>query len=107
MQNYFDDKSILAVLEPTLLKISIVQSHNLTNTAGLQYDGREHSRRITKEMQNCVDEKSILAVLEQIHLKVPIEQRKLWQTVGDETKVGVSEKNVAYCILGTHTVLEH
>ena len=77
MQNYVDDKSILAFLEPTLLKISIVQSHNLTNTAGLQYDGREHSRRITKEMQNCVDEKSILAVLEQIHLKLPIEQRKL------------------------------
>ena len=43
-------------------------------------------------MQNCVDEKSILAVLEQIHLKVPIEQRKLWETVGDETKVGVKEK---------------
>ena len=92
MQNYVDDKSILAFLEPTPLKISIVQSHNLTNTAGLQYDGREHSRRITKEMQNCVDEKSILAVLEQIHMKLPIEQRKLWQTVGDETKVGVSEK---------------
>ena len=92
MQNYVDDKSILAVLEPTFLKISIVQSHNLTNTAGLQYDGREHSRRITKEMQNCVDEKSILAVLEQIHSKLPIEQRKLWETVGDETKVGGSEK---------------
>ena len=53
----------------------------------------EHSRRITKEMQNCVDEKSILAVLEQIHLKLPIEQRKLWETVGDEIKVGVSEKS--------------
>ena len=49
MQNYVDDKSILAFLEPTLLKISIVQSHNLTNTAGLQYDGREHSRRNTKQ----------------------------------------------------------
>ena len=45
-------------------------------------------------MQNCVDEKSILAVLEQIHLKLPIEQRKLWQTVGDETKVGASEKKM-------------
>ena len=43
-------------------------------------------------MQNCVDEKSILAVLVQIHMKVPIEQRKLWETVGDEIKVGVSEK---------------
>ena len=43
-------------------------------------------------MQNCVDEKSILAVLEQLHLKLPIEQRKLWKTVGDEIKVGVSEK---------------
>ena len=59
---------------------------------GLQYDGTEHSRQITKEMQNCVDEKSILAVLEQIHMKVPIEQRKLWETVGDETKEGVSAK---------------
>ena len=60
----------------------------------LQYDSTEHSRQITKEMQNCVDEKSILAVLEQIHMKVPIEQRKLWETVGDEIKVGVSKKNV-------------
>ena len=59
-------------------------------------------------MQNCVDEKSILAVLEQIHMKLPMEQRKLWETVGDETKVGGSEKKkVAYCILGTHTVQEH
>ena len=59
-------------------------------------------------MQNCVDEKSILAVLEQIHLKVPIGQkRKLWETVGDETKVGVREKKAAYCILGTHTVQKH
>ena len=43
-------------------------------------------------MQNCVDEKSILAVLEQIHSKLPMEQRKLWETVGDETKVGGSEE---------------
>ena len=49
---------------------------------GLQYDGTEHSRQITKEMQNYVDEKSILAVLEQIHVKTPIDQRKLWETVG-------------------------
>ena len=66
--------------------------NNLTNSVCLQYDGTEHSRRITKEMQNCVDEKSILAVLEQIHSKLPMEQRKLWETVGDETKVGGSEK---------------
>ena len=93
MQNYVDDKSILAVLEPTLLKICIAQGRTISASL-LVYNGREHSRRITKEMQNCVDEKSILAVLEQIHLKVPIEQRKLWQTVGDETKVGVSEKKM-------------
>ena len=44
-------------------------------------------------MQNCVDEKSILAVFEQIHSKLPMEQRKLWETVGDEKKwVGVKEK---------------
>ena len=58
-------------------------------------------------MQNCVDEKSISAVLEQIHSKLPMEQRKLWETVGDETKVGGGEKKVAYCILGTYTVQEH
>ena len=47
----------------------------------------------TKEMQNCVDEKSILAVLEQIHSKLPMKQRKLWETVGDETKeVGAEKK---------------
>ena len=74
---------------------------------GLQYDGTEHSRQITKEMQNYVDEKSISAVLEQIHVKTPIDQRKLWETVGDEIKVDVSGKKVAYCILGTHTVQEH
>ena len=56
----------------------------------LQYDGTEHSRRITKEMQNCIGEKSILAVLEQIHVKTPIDQRKLWETVGNEIKVCVS-----------------
>ena len=50
---------------------------------------------------------SFFAVLEQIHLKIPIEQRKLWETVGDETKVGVREKKAAYCILGTHTVQKH
>ena len=66
--------------------------NNLTITVGLHYDGREHSRRITKEMQNCIDEKSILAVLEQIHSKLPMEQRKLWETVGGEVKVGVSDK---------------
>ena len=66
-----------------------------------------HVTTSTKEMQNCIDEKSILAVLEQIHSKLPMEQRKLWETVGDETKVGGSEKKVAYCILGTHTVQEH
>ena len=33
-----------------------------------------------------------IGCLEQIHLKVPIEQRQLWETVGDETKVGVSAK---------------
>ena len=43
-------------------------------------------------MQNCVDEKSILALLEQIHVKTPIDQRKLWETVGNEIKVGVSGK---------------
>ena len=73
----------------------------------LQYGSTEHSRRITKEMQNCVDEKSILAVLKQIHTKLPMEQRKLWETAGDETKVCGSEKKVAYCILGTHMVQEH
>ena len=69
--------------------------------------GTEHSRQILKEMQNCVDGKSILAVLEQIHMKVPIEQRKLWETVEDKIKAGVSKKKVAYCILGTHVVQEH
>ena len=58
-------------------------------------------------MQNCIDEKSISAVLEQIHSKLPMEQRKLWETVGDETKVGGGGKKVAYCILGTYTVQEH
>ena len=58
-------------------------------------------------MQICTDEKSVLAVLEQIHSKLPMEQRKLWETVGDEKKVGGSEKKVAYCIFGTHTVQEH
>ena len=43
-------------------------------------------------MQNYTGDKSMLAVLEQIHVKVPIEQRKLWETVGDETKVGFREK---------------
>ena len=47
-----------------------------------------HVTTSTKEMQNCIDEKSISAVLEQIHSKLPMEQRKLWETVGDETKVG-------------------
>ena len=40
-------------------------------------------------------------------MKIPMEQRKLWETVGGEKKVGVSEKKVAHCILGTHTVQEH
>ena len=40
----------------------------------------------------AVDEKSILAVLEQIHVKTPIDQRKLWETVENEIKVGVSGK---------------
>ena len=48
-----------------------------------------------------------MAVLEQIHVKTPIDQRKLWETVGNEMKVGVSGKKVAYCILGTHMVQEH
>ena len=46
-------------------------------------------------MQNCVDEKSILAVLEQIHMKVPIEQRKLWETVGNEIKVQLATSSLA------------
>ena len=58
-------------------------------------------------MQNYIGDKSMLAVLEQIHVKVPIEQRKLWETVGDETKVGFREKEAPYSILGTHRVLEH
>ena len=59
-------------------------------------------------MQNCVDEKSILALLEEIHVKTPIDQRKLWETVGNEIKLCMSgKKKVAYCILGTHTVQEH
>ena len=85
MQNCVDDSRFGA---NPLENLHCAGKNNLTNTVGLQYDGTEHSRRITKEMQNCVDEKSILAVLEQIHSKLPMEQRKLWETVGDETKVG-------------------
>ena len=55
-------------------------------------DNDDDEEELQKKYKICTDEKSILAVLEQIHLKVPIEQRKLWETVGDETKVGVSAK---------------
>ena len=55
-------------------------------------DSDDDEEELQKKYKICTDEKSILAVLEQIHSKLPMEQRKLWETVGDETKVGVSAK---------------
>ena len=108
MQNCIDEISILAVLEPTLLKICIVQGGTISPSL-LVYNMTAES--IQEELQK----KCKIALMRNPYWpfwnksiqNYPWSRGncgRLWEM--KQKWVG-AEKKVAYCILGTYTVQEH
>jgi hypothetical protein len=108
MQNCVDEKSILVVLEPTLLKICIVQGRTISPTL-LVYN------MMTQSTKEELQKKCKIALMRNPYRpfwnksiqNYPWSRGncgRLWEM--KQKWVG-AEKKVAYCILGTYTVQEH